>query len=114
MKEIFFSFFLEGIKLGFWIGVRSVIRTLFLLTLATDVRQVIREGYQLGDIVEATELTIFKTVSGSVLLRLDSSLSISDSIWLFDFDIRKRQAIDKNNNIWTEFILTILASNFKG
>ena len=67
----------------------------------------------MGDIVKTTELAIFKTVSGSILLRLNPCLSITDSIGLFDFDIRKWQTIDKNNDIWTKFILTILASNLK-
>ena len=113
MKKIFFSFFLESIKLGFWIGIWTVVRALFLLTLPTDIGQIIRQSYQLGDIVKAAELAIFKALSSSVLLRLNSCFPISNRIWLFHFDIRKRQTIDKYDNVRTEFILAIFTSDFK-
>ena len=113
MKKIFFSFFLESIKLGFWIGIWTVVRALFLLTLSTDIDQVVRQSYQLGNIVKATELAIFKALSSSVLLRLNSCFPISNRIGLFDFNIRKGQAIDKDDNIWTKFVLTILTGHFQ-
>ena len=113
MKKIFFSFFLESIKLGFWIGIWTVVRALFLLTLPTDIGQIIRQSYQLGDIVKAAELAIFKALSRSVLLRLNSCFPISNRIRLFHFNIRKRQTIDKYDNVRTEFILAIFTSDFK-
>ena len=81
--------------------------------LAVIIGLIIRKCNQLSDVIKSAKLPILKANLGSLFFRLDCGLSITDGIGLLDLDIRQRQTIDKNGNVWTKLIFTILASHLK-
>ena len=75
------------------------------------VLHIIRKYHQLCDVDEATKLFVWETL---LIHSLAFSYNSSMIVWLFYLYEAKRQAIDKQSNVWAEFILPIFTSEFSG
>ena len=70
------------------------------------ILHVVGEYHKLSNVDEATELSVRETFKVHPFTLSHHSTMI---VWLLHLNEAKRQAIDKQSNVWTEFVLTIFA-----
>ena len=75
------------------------------------VLHIIGKYHQLRDIDEATKLLVGETL---LIHSFTFSNNSSMIVWLFYLYEAKRQTIDKQSDVWAEFILPIFTSEFCG